>query len=147
MVDHLASGGRLYVPSAKVASSKNAARIFSSSGSSPCSIKIWRNFSIPSSYFSPINLKNTSVSIISRFSKNEPELRAARKISLHLKRIESRLIVSSVFFFAIILVVLSQNVPLFFQSGKVNTMNITKIFKLFHSSHIRFAFATFPTVY
>ena len=79
IVDHLASGGKLYVPSAKVASSKKAALIFSSSGSNPCSISVCFNFSIPSSYFSPINLKNTSVSIMSLFSKNEPELRAERK--------------------------------------------------------------------
>lgn len=79
IVDHLASGGKLYVPSAKVASSKNAALMFSSSGSNPCSLSVCFRFSIPSSYFSPINLKNTSVSIISLFSKNEPELRAARK--------------------------------------------------------------------
>ena len=65
--------------SAKVASSKNAALMFSSSGSNPCSLSVRFRFSIPSSYFSPINLKNTSVSIISLFSKNEPELRAARK--------------------------------------------------------------------
>ena len=67
------------VPSANVASSKNAALIFSSSGSRSCSIRVLRSASIPSSYFSPINLKNTSVSIISLFSKKEPELRAARK--------------------------------------------------------------------
>ena len=36
IVDHLASYGKLYVPSVKVASSKNADLIFSSSGSNPC---------------------------------------------------------------------------------------------------------------
>lgn len=35
IVDHLAFSGRLYVPSAKVASSKNAALMSSSSGSNP----------------------------------------------------------------------------------------------------------------
>ena len=44
IVDHLASIGKLYVPSAKEASSKNAALIFSSSGSSPCLISVWRRF-------------------------------------------------------------------------------------------------------
>jgi len=38
---------------------------------------------------------------MSRFSKNDPEFRAARKISLHLNRIESKLIFSSAFFLAI----------------------------------------------
>ena len=40
IVDQRASGGKLYVPSVKVASSKNAALIFSSSGSSPCCTKV-----------------------------------------------------------------------------------------------------------
>ena len=52
-------------------------------------------------YFSPMKRKNTSVSIISRFSKNDPELRALRRISRHLNRIASRLIFSSTFFLAI----------------------------------------------
>ena len=104
IVDHLASLERLYVPSANVASSKKAARIFSSSGSRFCSINTLRRFSIPSSYFSPINLKNIKVNIISLFSKNDPELRAARKISLQLNRILSIFKpFSTAFFFAILI--------------------------------------------
>ena len=101
IVDQRASTGRLYVPSVKVGSSKNAALIASSSGSSPSLIRFCRKFSTPSSNFSPMKRKNTSVSIISRFSKNDPELRALRRISRHLNRIASRLIFSSTFFLAI----------------------------------------------
>ena len=101
IVDHRASMGRLYVPSVKVASSKNALKISSSSGLRPWDSSSLRKFSTPSSNFSPIKRKNTSVSIMSRFSKNEPEFRAARRISRHLNRIESRFIFSSAFFLAI----------------------------------------------
>lgn len=58
-------------------------------------------FLYPIFIFSPMKRRNTSVSIISRFSKKEPEFRAPRSMSLHLKRIASRLMVSSFFFFAI----------------------------------------------
>ena len=101
MVDQRDSGGRSKVPSAKVASSKKAFTISSSSGSSPSSINFWRNFATPSSYFSPINRRNTSVSIMSRFSKNDPEFFACRRISRHLNRMLSRFSVSSFTFFAI----------------------------------------------
>ena len=97
MVDHRASIGRSNVPSANVASSKNALRIFSSSGSNPCSMSVFLRFATPSSYFSPIKRRNTSVSIISLFSKNEPEFFAFRNISLHLNKMLSRLRVSSFF--------------------------------------------------
>ena len=102
IVDQRASSGKLYVPSVKVASSKNAAKISGSSGSSPCAIKSLRSLAVPSSNFSPIKRRKTRASIISRFSKKEPAFRAARKISRHLKRMLSRLIVSSAFFFAIV---------------------------------------------
>lgn len=54
------------------------------------------------SYFSPIKRRNTRVSIISLFSKKEPEFLAALRISLQLKRILSILSAFSTAFLAIV---------------------------------------------
>ena len=61
----------------------------------------WKEYTIPSSYFSPIKRKNTRVNIISLFSKKEPEFLAALKMSLQLKSMVSKLITFSFDFLAI----------------------------------------------
>ena len=103
IVDQRASTGKSKVPSANVASSKKAFMISSLSGSKSSFISRSRSAATPFSYFSPIKRRNTSVNIISRFSKNEPEFFACLSISLHLKSMFSRFSTSSFVFLAIIL--------------------------------------------
>ena len=100
MVDQRAFGGRLYVPSVKDGSSKNAFCISGNSGSSPCLMSFSLSFATPSSNFSPIKRKNIRVSMRSLFSKKDPELGALRRISRHLNNISSKFSVSSLFFLA-----------------------------------------------
>ena len=85
------SSGRKKVPSVNVGSSINAALTFGSFISIPRSTSWALRFSIPSSNFSPMNRRKTRVSIMSRFSKKEPEFFALRRMSRHLKRISSML--------------------------------------------------------
>ena len=101
IVNHLASSGRLYVPSLNIDMLFSISLTPLSFKSNPSCFNDSHSFSYAISYFSPMNLRKINVSIMSLFSKNDPEFLALLNISRQLKRILSKLKIFLSSFFAI----------------------------------------------